>query len=467
MNTIKTLAQKYLFSGKAFYAQLLTLALPIIIQNFIGSSLNMVDTVMIGRLGETEIAAVGLANQFFLLFILIINGIHSGCGVFIAQFWGQGEKESIKKVLGLGLLAAVVVSLLFTIVALFYPESIVNIFNKDPQVIREGAVYLKVVSLSYVLTAISIGFGMASRSIGNTVLPMVVSALALGCNTFLNYVLIFGHFGAPQLGVEGAAIATAIARLVEMLVMVTLIYVRSDVLRVRLRDLVGISSEYVEKVFKTILPVVLNEGCWGLAFVVYSGVYGHISTQAFAAIQITNTIQNLFTVAIFGMASASAVMVGHKIGEGNEEEGEVYAWRFSALSWLSGLLIGALMAVSTPAILSLFNVSTAVYNSALRIQYITSLIMVIRVFNIVQIVGVLRGGGDVRFSLAAEATTMWCIGVPLAFFGAFTLRLPVEGVVALVMFEEVAKFTAIIFRLISRRWIKNLVHGMVLCEEQG
>ncbi|CEO90247.1 MATE family efflux transporter [Syntrophaceticus schinkii] len=467
MHKIKTLARKYLFGGKEFYSQLLVIALPIIIQNFIASSLNMVDTVMIGRLGETEIAAVGLANQFFLLFILLVSGIHSGCSVFIAQFWGQGEKEGIRKVLGVALLAAVLVSLLFTVIALFYPEGIVQIFNKDPQVIREGAVYLKVVSLSYVFTAVSFGFAMASRSIGNTLLPMVVSALALGCNTFLNYVLIFGHFGAPQLGVEGAAIATTASRIIEMLVLIVFIYFRSEVLRVRLSDLRGTSTAYLQKIFTTVLPVILNDGCWALGFVVYSVAYGRISTQAFAAVQITNTIQNLFTVAIYGMASASAVMVGHKIGEGNEEDGANYAWRFSALAWLGGLLIGGLMAATSPSILSLFNVSANVYHSALRIQYITSLVMVIRVFNIVHIIGVLRGGGDVRFSLIAEAFTMWCIGVPLAFFGAFVLHLPVEGVVALVMAEEVAKFTAIMFRLVSKRWINNVVHEIdeiAICE---
>lgn len=462
MNMVITLAKKYLFSGKDFYSQLLVIALPIIIQNFIASSLNMVDTVMIGSLGETEIAAVGLANQFFLLFNLLINGIHSGCSVFIAQFWGHGEKDSIRRVLGVGLLAAVMVSLLFTLLALFYPEGIIKIFTRDPQVIREGTLYLRVVSLSYVFTAVSFGFAMAFRSIGNALLPMVVSALALVCNTFLNYVLIFGNFGAPQLGVGGAALATTAARIMEMLVLIVFVYYKSEVLRVRLTDLREISGAYVGRIFKTVLPVILNEGCWALGFLMYSVAYGRISTQAFAAVQITNTIQNLFTVAIYGMASAAAVMVGHKIGEGNEEEGANYAWRFSALAWLGGLLIGGLMAAASPTILSLFNVSANVYHSALRIQYITCLVMVIRVFNIVHIIGVLRGGGDVRFSLIAEAFTMWCIGVPLAFIGAFIFHLPVEWVVALAMAEEVAKCTAILFRLVSKKWIKNVVHEMTV-----
>lgn len=462
MFAIKTLAKKYLFSGKDFYSQLLVIALPIIIQNFISSSLNMVDTVMIGRLGETEIAAVGLANQFFLLYNLLIMGIHSGCSVFIAQFWGKGEKGGIRKVLLVGLLASVIISFLFTVIALFYPEGIIHIFTHDPLVIREGASYLKVVSISYVFTAISFGFAIASRSIGNTVLPMLVSALALGCNTFLNYVLIFGNFGAPQLGVVGAAIATVAARILEMLLLISIIYHRSEVLRVHLVDFRGLSRAYVGRIFKTVLPVILNDGCWALAFILYSVAYGRLSTQAFAAVQITNTIQNLFLVAVFGIANAASVMVGNKIGAGNSEDGVNYAWRFSALAWLGGLLIGGLMAAASPAVLSLFNVSANVYQSALRIQYVTSLAMAIRVFNIVHIVGVLRGGGDVNFALIAEGITMWCIGVPLAFIGAFVLHLSVEWVVALVLAEEVAKFTAIMFRLLSKRWIKNVVNEMTV-----
>lgn len=460
MNQITTITRKYLFNGKEFYLQLITIALPIIIQNLITSSLNMVDTVMIGQLGEVEIAAVGIANQYFFLFNLIIIGISSGCGVFIAQFWGQGDIKNIKKILVLGLLISITVSLLFTVLARFYPEQIMSIFNKNPQVIREGIIYLKEVSISYVFTAVSFCYMMASRSIGKTFFPMLVSGLALVCNTFLNYVLIFGYLGAPALGVKGAAIATVIARLIEMLVLLSLIYLRIDVLKACWRDLKELSAEYAGKAFRTILPVVLNDSCWGLGFVVYSVVYGRIGTQAFTAVQITNTVQNLFTVVVFGMASAAAVMVGHRIGEGKEEEGEVYAWRFSALSLICGLLLGIMLATTAPSILLVFKISTEVYNSALHIMYITALFMPIRVFCIVQIIGVLRGGGDVRFSFVAEAITMWCIGVPVAFLSAFVLCLPVEYVVTLVMLEELTKFIVIIVRLLSKQWIKNLVQGM-------
>lgn len=458
MNRIKLMVKKYIFSGKEFYIRLITIALPIIIQNFIASSLNMVDTVMIGQVGEAQIAAVGIANQFFLLFNLVIIGIHSGCGVFISQFWGKGDRDNIRKVLGIGLLVSSAMALAFMAAALFFPEGIISIFNKDPLVISEGAAYLRIVCISYVFTAWSFGYAFASRSIGNAFMPMVVSALALGCNTLLNYMLIFGNMGAPVLGVRGAAIATVAARVFEALVLAAWIYISRSVLAIRFKELSGITGEFFTTVLKTVIPVVLNESCWALGFVVYSIAYGRIGMQAIAAVQICNTVQNLFTVAVFGMAAAAGVMVGHRVGENNIEEGRIYAYRFSALSIVGGLLAGVILAVSTPAILSLFKVSSEVYDSAKLILYITSFVMVVRFFNIVLIIGVLRGGGDAKYAFIAEGITMWFIGVPLAFVGAVVLHLPVHWVASLVMIEEVVKAIAIIARLISGQWIKNVVN---------
>jgi len=460
MEKIREILKKYIFSGKDFYVRLMTLALPIIIQNFISSCLNMVDTVMIGQVGETQIAAVGIANQYFLLFNLVIIGIHSGCGVFISQFWGKGDRVSIRKVVGIGLYISSIAALIFMIVALLFPEGIVSIFSEnDPLVISEGAAYLRIVCISYIFTALSFGYAFASRSIGNAFMPMVISALALGCNTILNYILIFGHMGAPVLGVRGAAIATLIARVFETLLIIVWIYTSRNVLAVRLKDLLGISSKFIAGVVKTMIPVVLNESCWGLAYIIYSVAYGRIGTQAIAAVQICNTVVNLFTVAIFGVAAAAGVMIGHKIGENNEDEAYTYAWRFTILSAIGGILTGIILAAGTPAILSLFDVSAEVHNSARLILYITSLVMVVKFFNIIQIVGILRGGGDARYAFIAEGITMWFIGVPLAFLGALVFKLPVHWVSALVMFEEVAKAIAVIVRLVSGKWIKNVVNS--------
>ncbi|MGF7059320.1 MATE family efflux transporter [Brassicibacter mesophilus] len=443
-----------------FYKTLFKIALPIVMQNFIAASLNMVDTVMIGEVGEAEIAAVGIANQFFFLFTLIIMGIYSGCGIFISQFWGNRDEKNIKRILGLSLITGVGIAIIFTITALFMPEKIMQIFNKDPHVISLGAKYLRVVCLSYILTSVTFAYSMASRCIERTILPMIVSSLALLANTVFNYMFIFGNFGAPALGVEGAALATLISRIIETSILVGYIYISKDILSAKGRELLDIDKIFMSKAFHTIIPVVLNEMCWGLGAVVYSIAYGRIGTQAMAAVQICNTVQNLYMVLVFGMASAAAVMIGNQVGAGDEDTGKRYANKFSVLGCVVGVFLAGLIALSAKPVLTLFNVSETVLHDSLMILYITALIMIVRVFNIILIVGILRGGGDARYSLKLEAFTMWGIGVPLSFIGAFWIKLPIYGVVALVTAEEIVKCIFGIVRLKSNAWMRRVIHNM-------
>lgn len=460
--TLKKLAKLFegLFDDSSFYKKLITIALPIVIQNFISSFLNMIDTVMIGKVGETEIAAVGIANQYFFFYMIISMSIMSGCGIFISQFWGKKDVINIKRVLGLGLISGLICSILFIIPALTIPGKIIALFNTDPRVIELGAKYLKIACLTYLFTSITFSYSFSLRSIGNTMPSMVISFIALCCNAVFNYILIFGKFGAPVMGVEGAAIATLIARVVETASTLWYIYSKNNVLSASIREMIGFTWEFVLKAYKTILPVMLNDAFWGLASVIYSVVYGRMGTKAIASIQICNNITNLFMVVIFGMSSASAVMIGNKIGAGEEEAGMEYARRFSALSLMAGIILGGTLALSAPYMLKVFNVSKEVLHDSLMILYITSILFVIKVFNIIFIVGVLRGGGDARFALVAESITMWCIGVPLTFIGAFLLKLPVYYVVALTSIEEITKFIICITRVKSAKWIRNVIHNM-------
>lgn len=449
-----------MFRDSKFFKTLFFIALPIVIQNFIASSLNMVDTIMIGRVGETEIASVGIANQYFFLLNIILVGTYGGCGIFFSQFWGKKDIKNIRKVLGIGAMLGGSIALVFTFLALLMPGKIISIFNSDPIVIDLGAKYLKIVCISYIFTALSFNFAVASRCIENTVLPMITSIIALLINTLLNYVLIFGKFGAPAMGVEGAAIATLIARLFETSLLIGYIYFSKGVLAATFKEMFNLKGHFVKSTLRTIIPVILNDACWGLGAVIYSVAYGRIGTQAIASVQICTTIQNLFMVVTFGIANASVVMIGNKIGEGNEGTARIYADRFAVLSCIIGAMLGVLLYFFAPAILIFFKVSNDVLHSSLIILYITSIIMIVRVFNVVLIVGILRSGGDAKYALLAEAFTMWCIGVPLAFIGAFLLKLPVYYVVAMVTAEEIVKFFIALNRLKSNKWMRNLVHNI-------
>ncbi|MBY0755704.1 MATE family efflux transporter [Clostridium sardiniense] len=448
---------RILSMDKSFYKKALIIALPIVIQNFIMSSLNIVDTMMIGKLGESEIAAVGIANQYFFLLNILMMGLFSGIGIFVSQYFGKRDEKNIKKLIGIGIIAAIVIGSIFNILAQIAPEGIISIFNKDKYVIDLGAQYLLIVSFSYIFTAITFNYGISLRCVEKSIVPMIASAIALVTNTVLNYGLIFGNFGMPELGVRGAAIATLIARIIEFLIIVAYVYISKSILAGNLKELFSFNIEFVKKIYITVMPVLLNEACWGLGSVMYNVIYGRIGTQAIASVQIATTINNLFMVIIFGMGSATLVMVGAQVGKGDEEKAAEYSKNFLVIGCIIGIIIAIALSLSANTIVSVYEVSDQVKTWSKAIIYVTSIIMVIRVYNIIAIVGVLRGGGDVKASFIIEASTMWLIGVPFALMGAFVFKLPVYLVYALCTFEEITKAIACFKRMASKKWIKNLV----------
>ncbi|KNF07585.1 putative efflux protein, MATE family [Gottschalkia purinilytica] len=445
-----------LFKDRDYYKILFKIAAPIVIQNLITSSVNIVDTLMVGRLGEAEIAAVGIANQVFLLYSILIMACCSGCGVFIAQYWGVKDEKNIRRVLGLCISVVTTISLVFTALILIAPSAIISIFNKDPQVIKLGSEYIRLVSLSYTFTAITFAVAAASRSVEKTVPPMAASFLALICNSVLNYIFIFGKAGFTPMGVKGAALGTLIARGVESFVLIIYLYKTNKVLWGKLSDLFSFNMKFSKKIFGVVIDVVLNELCWGLGSVVYSIVYGHMGTSAIAAIQIYNTVQNLFLVFVFGMAAASVVMIGKETGAGNKEKAMRYGYQSTALTAIIGIVASILLALSAGFIVSLFNIPDIVRYYAKMILYVVAFVFAIRSINIILIVGVLRGGGDAKYSLKIEAFTMWGIGVPLSFIGAFVLKWPVYWVVGLLTVEEIVKCYFSVSRLRTGKWIKRV-----------
>ncbi len=450
-----------IFTDKNFYKTLLALAIPIVLQNLITSSLNMVDTIMIGAVGENEVAAVGIANQVFFLYTLLMIGIASGCGVFISQFWGNQDKGNIKKVLGLGLLSVLVLGTVFTAAVLFVPETLIRFFSKDPTVIVLAVEYLRITGLSYIATGVTLLFSIALRSIGKAKLPMLISAASILINTAFNYILIFGKLGAPAMGVEGAAIATVIARTVEVLCILLFSLRPDSPLAGKLKTYLAFSGLFMKKVFGTMIPVILNEGCWGLGMIFYAIAYGKIGTQAQAAIQICTTVQNLFLVVCFGIAGAALVMIGNEIGAGNEARARDYARELFRLAILLGFLLGATLILLTPSILSLFSkVSQDVLDPAANILRIFAFSAPIRVLNCLLIIGIFRGGGDAAFALKTEAATMWGIGIPLAFLGAMIWHCTIAQVFLLITLEEVVKFMVCVIRLKSNRWSHNMISGL-------
>lgn len=444
--------------NKVFYSTLLTIAIPIVIQNLISSSLNLVDNVMIGQLGETFIAATGLANQIFFVMTLMLFGGNSGISIYIAQYWGNKQYDKIKSVLSIGLAFAFMVSFVFFILGFVFPNEVLSVLSKDAAVIREGANYMRIVSLSYVITAISFAFGFSARGVGKPKLPMIASVVSLLLNTALNYVLIFGHFGFKAYGIEGAAIATLIARVVELIIVIIGVYRFIPVLSVGISDFINIKKETIKSVGKTALPVIFNEFFWSLGMTAYALVYARIGTDAVAAVMISNTVNNLFMVVGFGLGNASAVMLGNALGAGEIKRAIDYNKKFLALSILLGILIGALITLTAPFIVTkLYKLTPESYRITQMTLQILSVFIAFKFYNTIIIIGTLRSGGDTLFSMILEISCVWLIGVPLALIGAFVLKLPVFWVVAMVNIEEVFKVILGLPRIISNKWAKKIV----------
>lgn len=429
------------------------------------STLNMVAVLMIGQLGETSVAAVGLANQIWFLLNLVIFGVVSGAAMFVAQLWGKKDVASIRRVLGLTIKLGLSVAIFFWMIAYFFPDVALRIYTEDPNVIILGSRFLRVFGWSYGFFAITAAFGVASRSTGNVRLPLVVSTSALGLNILIAYPLIFGikAIGCPALGIEGAAISGLIARVLECMAMVIFVYRdRTNPVAVSVHDILELDFKFLASVMKPVLPVIANEVLWSLGITSYNAIYGHIGTEAVAAINIVSTIEQMAFVLFMGLGTATAIMVGNQIGGGQIEKAYRYAGRSLSLQMAGAMLMGVLVYFFAGNIFQFYKVSPEVITYARSILTVMALGMWIRASNHVIIIGILRSGGDTRFSLVLDGLVIWFVGVPVTAAGAFLFHLPIHLVYALTLCEEITKFTAGLARYFSRKWINDLTDRVVV-----
>lgn len=445
---------------REYYSNLLRLALPITTQNFITSLLNVIDVTMLGQLGEVSIAAVGSANGIFFLLMLMLFGTNSGVGVFTAQFWGKKDLKSIRKVLGIGLIIGLTGSFLFTLLALISPDLAIRFYTRDPEVISTGSSYLRIVGLAYMVTAVTFAYSSVLRSTGYVRVPMVVSISALSLKTLLNYGLIFGNFGLPALGVEGAAVATVVARLVELTAILAITYWRKLPPAARLREFLDFDRVFASRVLKTSLPVLINEMLWSLGITTYNMVYGRISTEAFAAMNIATSIENLAFVIFIGLSEATGIMIGNRIGAGDEKKAIVYARRTLIITTIGAVIVGLILLSNVNFLLSFYKLSDLSRDYAANILRVMGCVFWIRISNLIVIVGVLRAGGDTRFCMLLDAGTVWLVGVPLAVVSGLVLHLPIYIVYLIIVSEEFVKYLVGLWRFRSGRWVNNLVQAV-------
>lgn len=449
---------KEMFRDTGFLKKTVMIALPVAMQGMLNTVVNLVDNLMIGSLGSTAIASVGLANKVFFVFTLLVFGINSGSGVLAAQYWGSNDVKNIRRVLGAALTLALAASVLFMVPACLKPELMMRIFTASDASIRMGAAYLTIAALSYPCTALTNTYVAMLRAVNRVKEPVIISCVAIAVNICFNYILIFGKFGAPAMGVAGAALATLIARVVEVVSIMCVVYLGRTPVACPVRDLFGWSKEFLRKFFSTALPVIINEFIWGLGTTVYSMAYGRMGNDAVAAITIATTIQDVVVVLFQGLSAATAVILGNEMGAGKLERAETYARNFFILQFLATVATALFCVGLRWKFISLYQpgISDGVAASVSRCIIVFGLFMPFKMFNYVNVVGVLRSGGDTAMCLFIDTSGVWFIGIPLAFIGGLAMKQPIHIVYGMVMLEEVYKAVIGYVRYRQKKWLRNL-----------
>lgn len=438
-----------------FWRIVLPLAIPNILQNLLASSFGMVDTIMVGRLGDVAIAAAGAAGQLTNFIGVVFYGVVSGGSVFVAQYWGNRNTRQIGRVYGVMLSALLPISLLFMAVCMLFPEMMISVFSNDPLVQAEGAKYLRIVCGAYPFMALNYLFGTLLRSTERPKLPMWSSAFSSVTNVILNYGLIFGAFGLPEMGIRGAALASLISTALNPLFVFLVSLKQKNVIITPVKVFLSIDRELIARFWKRALPVLANEALWSLGNSGYYMVYGRMGTDNYAAVTIVNTIGNLVYVFFIGMCNACNVMVGMRIGSGRIEEAKDVAGRFMLLEPITGAVLGALLIALGKPILSCFNTSASVLTVAWKVLLIQAVMTGPINLAFIAVCGIFRAGGDTKSGFRYDVFTLYCISLPGAFLAGLVLKWPFLAVFALVLcLEHWVKTYLCVRRFLSMKWIQ-------------
>jgi len=449
---------KYL-GDRPFWKVLVRLALPVAIQNVLTSSFQLVDTLMVSNLGDVTLSAVGMAAQWGWLAAVLAFGLCSGMSVFVAQYWGVHDHKGIRRVLGMGLITCVLLSSVFLAIALITPRGVVSLFNRDPEVIEAGSRYLRIVCFSYPAVALTTILSAVLRNTERVKLPMYVSIVTTIANAFADYGLIFGKFGLPRLGVEGAAIATCISAWMGPVLIVLFSAFEKNLLMGPVRELKEFTLRQLGEFFSRAFPVILNEGMWALGILVLNIIYSNEGYEYYAGITIFRTFSDLAFAFYVGLGNACVIMVGKSIGKGKIRRGVEDATRFTFLLPLSGVVIGGLTILFRYPLISIFstggNLSPLTLSTALWVTIFCSCEVAFRNIPYVQVVGVFRSGGDTLHGMLYDLGSLWLVSIPAALLAAYVFHWPFTAVVAAAYLgEDIPKCLLCLRHFFSMRWLR-------------
>ena len=441
--------------NKRFYSKIFKLVLPIIVQNLLSVAVNSADVMMLNYVGQSSISAVSLASQYASVLFMVYYGLGTGATMLCAQYYGKGDYKAIEIVEGIAMRFSIIISCIIALVAFTIPDVMLKVFTNDAELIAIGADYLRWMSIAYLCWGVIEVYLSVLRSIGKVMISTSLNIMAFVLNIFLNAIFIFGFFGAPRLGAMGVAIATSISRFVELIGCFIVSYYMKEV-KLKFKYMFIKNRILLKDFIHMALPALGNDVAWGLAFSMYSVIIGHLGNDAVAANSFVTVVRNLGTVFCFGIASAGGILVGNVIGEGDMKRAKAYSSKVLKLTVLSGVVGGAIILAVMPLVMNVAALSDQAMHYLKYMMLINSYYVMGAAVNTTLIAGIFRAGGDSRFGLICDVIVMWGYAVPLGFFVAFVLKLPVMWVYFLLCTDEFVKWPWVFKNYKSGKWLKNI-----------
>lgn len=450
--------------SRRFYSQIFKLVLPIVIQNLLSAAVNSADVVMLNYVGQSSISAVSLASQYSSVLFMVYYGLGTGVTMLCAQYYGKGDMKAIQIVEGIAMRFSLILSVIWAVLVLTIPKLLMQIFTNDTELITIGASYLRCMSVAYLCWGVTEAYLAVLRSIGRVTISTAMNVLAFSLNIVLNATFIFGLFGAPKLGATGVAIATSLSRLIELAGCFVVSHLSKDI-KLSFRYLFMKNDMLFKDFVRLSLPALGNDVIWSLAFSMYSVIIGHMGSDAVAANSFVTVVRNFGTVLCFGIASAGSILLGKVIGENKLEEAGKDAKRLMKLTVLSGAVGGLIILAATPFVLKYAQLTEQAMHYLKYMLFINTYYVMGAAVNTTLIAGVFRAGGDSRFGFICDTVDMWCYAVPLGFFAAFVLKLPVMWVYFLLCTDEFVKWPWVLKHYRSGKWLNNITRDNLFMEE--
>lgn len=440
-----------------FYRSFAVLCLTLMLEQAVILSVNLADNIMLGRYSESALSGVAAVNQIQFVLQQIVFGVSSGMIVLGSQYWGQKRTGEIRMLSSIAMRAALGVAIALFIAVSLFPEQTLRLFTRDAAIVAEGVAYLKIIRFTYLFFAASSILLGTMRVVESVQIALRVSLLSLVLNCSINYVLIYGRFGAPEMGVRGAAIGTLAARIVELFVFAWYVFVRDRRVSMQPSDFLSADREMARDFFRVASPVILTQTLWGLANALQTVILGHMSAVAIAAQSISSNVFLLLKVASVGASSAAAILIGKAIGEGKDLSVlKEYTRTLQALFVAIGLVLGAALMIIRIPLLRVYNISDETRALANAYMIIQSVVLVTMSYQMPTNGGIIRGGGDTRFVMILDLISIWGIVLPFSCLAAFVWRLSPIIVIILLNSDQVFKCVPAFIRVNSYKWIKRL-----------